>query len=196
MKEKLGASPILFPMPAVLIGTYRDDGAANAMTAAWAAACCAKPPCLGVAVRDSRLTYETLRSRRAFTVCVPPAALVREVDYLGIVSGKRAPDKLERAGLDSERGSEVDAPALLGCPVVAECELRGELELGSHTWFAGEVKQVQVDRELLREDGTIDVQRLDPLGYATSERLYRRVGEALGSAYSIGRALDEDTSGE
>ena len=35
MKKDFGAQTWLYPMPVLMIGTYDDDGRANAMTAAW-----------------------------------------------------------------------------------------------------------------------------------------------------------------
>ena len=35
MKKNLGAAPMLFPQPVLIIGTYDEEGKANAMNAAW-----------------------------------------------------------------------------------------------------------------------------------------------------------------
>jgi flavin reductase (DIM6/NTAB) family NADH-FMN oxidoreductase RutF len=192
MKKKLGASPIVFPLPAVLVATYDDDGTPNAMTAAWAASCCHEPPCVGVAVRENRLTYANIQARRAFTINIPSTGLAKQVDYLGTVSGKRQPDKLARIGLGTERCPTADAPLIAACPVAVECELFGQLEIGSHTWFVGRVLEVHVDEAVLADDGKIDVARLDPLAYATSARSYHALGESLGRAYRIGKELKAD----
>ncbi|MFH2010593.1 MAG: flavin reductase family protein [bacterium] len=189
MKKRLGASPTVLPLPAVLVATYGDDGTPNAMTAAWAASCCHEPPCVGVAVRKNRLTHANLVARGAFTLNVPPTALAREVDYLGIVSGAREPDKLARLGLETERCPTADAPLIVGCPVNVECRLVHRLELGTHTWFVGEVLDVHVDTEHVREDGSIDVAGVDPLVYATSSRSYHALGAAVGRAFHIGKEL-------
>jgi len=187
MKKTLGPAPILLPMPAVLIGTYDDDGTPNAMTAAWASACCHSPPCLGVAIRAGRLTHSNILATGAFTVNVPGTALARQVDYLGIVSGRQRPDKLAAVGLESARGAAVNAPVITACPVNAECRLFKSVELGSHTWFVGEVLEVQADEQVLRGDGKIDVGKLDPLAYLTSAADYWSLGAAVGAAYSIGK---------
>jgi flavin reductase (DIM6/NTAB) family NADH-FMN oxidoreductase RutF len=179
----------LFPMPAVLVGTYGEDGIPNAMTAAWTSACCQSPPCLGVAVRKSRLTFDNIVARSAFTINVPSVGLVKEVDYLGIISGKKRPDKLERIGVAVVRAREVDAPLLTDCPVCVECRLVQSLEIGSHTWFAGEVVQVHADEEIVGEDGKIDVAKLDPLAYCTSAGEYWSMGLPVGDAYEVGKQL-------
>lgn len=189
MKRNLGPSPMLFPMPAVLVGTYSGDGVPNAMTAAWVAACSHDPPCLGVAVRSNRLTHRNIDERGAFTVNVPGAELAVEVDYLGLVSGRQVPDKLARAGLEVSRATLVDAPVIERCAVVVECRLHSRMAVGSHTWFVGEVMEVRADEAVLREDGKVDATRLDPLAYLTSETRYRRMGGELGPAFEIGKRL-------
>jgi len=187
MRKRLGASPLIIPMPAVLVGTYDDDGTPNAMTAGWASACCHTPPCLGVAVRDSRRTFANIRARRAFTINIAPAEMAADVDYLGIVSGHAVPDKLARVGLETERAAIVDAPIVLRCPIAIECRLAHALPLGTHTWFVGEVVEVQAEERVIGADGLVDIEALDPLAYATSVGEYRGIGRALGRAYKIGK---------
>ena len=189
MKTKLGPQTMLFPMPAVLVGTYGEDGRPNAMTAAWAAICCMKPICAGVAVRDMRYTFANIDRTGAFTINVPRATQAAEVDYLGIVSGAKVPDKMEVAGMETEKGAEVDAPILVGCPVNLECQLTERTVLGTHTWFVGEVVEVHADSGLVGEKGKLDIAALDPLIYVTNASEYRRLGEVVGHAYSIGKSL-------
>ena len=189
MKVKLGAKPLIAPMPALLVGSYSDDGTANAMTAAWAAVCCHNPVAVGVAVRQSRKTYANIHGKKAFTLNVPSTSLAEAVDYLGIVSGSNEPHKLEVARLETEKASSVDAPIVKPCPINIECRLTSTTELGSHTWFVGEVIEVQVSSEVLDSSGAIDSKSLDPLVYLTTDSQYHAVGEAVGKAFSMGKKL-------
>lgn len=185
--RNLGVRPLVLPLPAVLVATWNVDGTANAMTAAWATSCCQEPPCAGVAVRGIRLTHENLVHRGAFTLAVPPTRLARQVDYLGLVSGKREPDKLERLGLRTAPGPAADAPLLLDCPVNVACRLLHRLDLGTHTWFVGQVVEIHADPACVREDGTLDIAAVDPLAYASSASTYHGLGPALGRAFSLGK---------
>lgn len=189
MKRKMGAIPMIFPMPALLVGTYDDEGRPNAMTAAWAAICSREPPSAGVAVQQKRKTRTNLLARRAFTLNVPRAGSAAEVDYLGMVSGKREPDKLERVDLESRRGDTVEAPLLSACPVNVECALREQVELGSHSWIIGEILEVHVDEELIDADGKVDVEGLDPLIFCTSRQSYYRLGEKVARAFDVGKTF-------
>ena len=192
MKKKVGPKSMLFPMPALLVGTYSQDGTPNAMTAAWAAACCHKPPCLGVAVNRVRLTFDNIQRTGAFTLNVPRTSQAAEVDYLGIVSGKKKPAKLAEIGMETTGGSKVDAPIINSCPVNVECRLVGSLELGGHLWFAGEVMEIHVDEACLDDSGKVDVELIDPLTYVTSSSDYRGIGGLVAKAYKAGKTLIRD----
>lgn len=189
MKKTLGPSPTIYPMPALLVGTYSDDGLPNAMATAWAGACSAEPPCVGVAIRPNRRTHHNIQARRAFTVNVPSVALAAKVDYLGIVSGNDEPNKLARAGISTAPGNHIDAPLVLDCPINLECRLAHSVDLNCHVYFIGEVIEVHCDESLVGADGKIDVAALAPLVYCTSVREYWGLGEPVGKAYSIGKSL-------
>lgn len=67
MRKDLGAKPYLFPQPVMIIGTYDENGKANAMNAAWG----------GIVGRNEIIidlsnhkTTENLLETRAFTVSV------------------------------------------------------------------------------------------------------------------------------
>ena len=193
MKKKLGPVPLLYPMPALLVGTFNEDGTPNAMTAAWAGICCQRPPCLGVAIRQNRLTLQNIDARRAFTINIPPVELVTEVDYLGLVSGKEEPDKIHLANLEAIPGDVADAPILTDCPINIECEGRNKLIIGSHAWVIGEIVEVHIDEEILDRQGKVDAEALDPLIYCTSTRTYHCLGEQVGRAFFQGLEIKKKT---
>lgn len=189
MKKKLGPTPMIYPMPALLVGTTNDDGTANAMTAAWTSICCHRPPCAGVAIRHNRLTYRNLLAQGAFTLNVPRTSAAAKVDFLGIVSGAKDPEKLDRAGLEVAAGSVVKAPILLDCPVNVECKLKEKVDLGTHVFVIGEIMEVHVDETLLDETGKVDVTALDPLVFCTSSQTYHSLGGEVARAFHVGKAL-------
>ncbi len=192
MKKQLGPKPMIMPMPALLVGTYAEDGTPNAMTAAWTAVCCQKPICVGVAVRHNRFTFNNIEKKKAFTLNIPRATQAAEVDYLGMVSGTNEPNKVDKAGFDTTKGQKVDAPIITPCPINLECALKDKMVLGSHTWFAGEVLEVHVDEELVHENGEVNVSSLDPLIYITSASKYHALGDQVGQAYSVGNKFKKD----
>ena len=79
-------------------------------------------------------------------------------------------------------------------PLVVECALVEVHELGLHTQFIGEVKDVKVDEACLDAEGHVDVGKLDPLAFAPDTGAYFAVGALIGPAYSLGKAFLADAS--
>jgi flavin reductase (DIM6/NTAB) family NADH-FMN oxidoreductase RutF len=183
MKKQLGPKPMILPMPVLLVGTYGEDGTANAMACAWTAVCSHKPLCVGIAVRQSRLTYANLEKKKAFTLNVPNTSQAASVDYLGTVSGAKQPDKLSIANLQTEKGTKVDAPLITSCPVNLECSLVNRMELGSHTWFVGEVMETHVDEAAISPTGDLDISALDPLVFIIPTSQYHALGGKVADAF-------------
>lgn len=185
-KVSLSARTLLYPTPAVLVGSYDAAGVPNLMTAAWAGICCSRPPCVAVSMRKATYSHGSICARKAFTVGVPSVALVEAVDYAGIYSGRDG-NKLAALGLTAIRSELVDAPYADECPLVLECRLAATHELGSHTQFVGEIRDVKADAAALGENGLPSVEKLRPLLYAPGCEAYYAVGELVAKAFSVGR---------
>ena len=188
MKQSLGAKTLIYPSPAVLVGTYDSKGKPNLMCAAWAGICCSSPPCINVSLRKATYTYDGIIKRKAFTVGVPRQSQAKVVDWLGIYSGKNR-DKFVEAGLTPVASEVVDAPYAQEFPLVAECELIFQRELGLHTIFIGEIKDVKADEEVLAENGLPDPVKVDPLSYTPGWGRYFSLGPEVGKAHSMGKNL-------
>ncbi len=186
MKKSLGAQTILYPTPALLVGSYGTEGKANIMTAAWAGICCSKPPCVAVSLRSATLTHGNVSERRAFSVNVPSEQYVKTVDHVGLVSG-RDEDKFAATGLTAVASELVDAPYVNEFPLVLECKLLHVLEIGLHTQFVGEIMDVKAEESVLNEKGKPDPGKLRPIIFSPSIRQYHGLGELLGKAFSMGK---------
>ena len=188
MKKSLGAETLVYPTPVWVVGTFDSDGKPNAMTAAWGGVCCSKPPCVAVSLRTARHTFAAIEKRKAFTISIPSELQAKEADYFGIASGAKA-DKFAATGLTAVRSDLVDAPYVGEFPLVVECKLLHEFELGVHTQFVGEILDVKVDEAVLGEDGFPDVQKLKPMAFAPGANTYFGMDRLLGKAFSIGKGL-------
>jgi flavin reductase (DIM6/NTAB) family NADH-FMN oxidoreductase RutF len=186
MKESLGAKPLLFPTPVLVIGTYDAHGKPNVMTASWGGICCSAPPCVAVSLRRATYTYGSLHQRRAFTISIPSQDHVRHADFFGLVSGRES-DKLAAAGLTPVRSEVVDAPYVKEFPLVIECRLTHEFDLGLHTQFVGEVMAVKADEAVLTADGMVDILKLKPLVFAPDSQGYYGIGSFVAQAFSVGK---------
>jgi flavin reductase (DIM6/NTAB) family NADH-FMN oxidoreductase RutF len=190
MKRSLGAQTIAYPTPTWVLCTYDARGRANAMTAAWGGICCSEPPCIGVSLRKSRHSYESIQQRKAFTVCMPSETHVREVDYLGLATGQEV-DKFAVAGLTAVRSELVDAPYVAEFPVILECRLVRAVELGVHTQFIGQIIDVKVDESVLDGQGVPLVEKLKPIVFAPGSQTYHGLGPTIAQAFLAGKAIKE-----
>jgi flavin reductase (DIM6/NTAB) family NADH-FMN oxidoreductase RutF len=188
MKKSLGAKTILYPTPVLVVGSYDAEGRANAMTAAWGGVACSKPPCVSVSLRAATASHGNIMARKAFTISLPGEDDAAYADYFGLVSG-RDHDKFEATGLTAVRSELVDAPYVGEFPLVLECAVVGVHELGLHTQFIGEIKDVKIEDALLGPDGRVDLARLKPIVFAMDPGSYFAIGALVGKAYSIGKAV-------
>jgi flavin reductase (DIM6/NTAB) family NADH-FMN oxidoreductase RutF len=188
MKKSLGAKTILYPTPIMLVGTYDASGRPNIMTAAWGGICCSSPPCVAVSLRKATYTYGNIAQQGGFTLSIPSDQYAVQADYCGMVSGKKA-DKFAETGLTPVRSALVNAPYIEELPLVLECKLVHQIELGLHTLFVGEILDVKANEDVLDDKGVPDVEKLRPFFYAPEANAYYGTGKRLGDAFSIGQAV-------
>jgi flavin reductase (DIM6/NTAB) family NADH-FMN oxidoreductase RutF len=188
VKQSLGAKTLLYPTPVLVVGTYFADGRPNVMTAAWGGIACSKPPCISVSLRAATATHGNIVARKAFTISLPSREQAAAADYFGLVSGRKL-DKFAATGLTPVEAELVDAPYVAEFPLVVECALVEVHELGLHTQFIGEVKDVKVDEACLDAEGHVDVGKLDPLAFAPDTGAYFALRALIGPAYSLGKAF-------
>ena len=187
MKKSLGAKTLLLPTPVWIVGTYDEGGKPNAAAVAWGGICCSKPPCVGVSLRAATLTHGNITRRKAFTVNVPSVAQAREADYFGLASGRDV-DKFAATGLTAVKSDLVDAPYIAEFPLVAECKLYKTIELGLHTQFVGEIVDVKADESVIDGDSA-NIERVRPFVYNTHRRVYYAIGDVVGPAFEMGKAI-------
>lgn len=188
MKTSIGPKTILYPAPALVVGTYDREGKPNVMTAAWGGICCSSPPCVTVSLRKATYTYDNIREQKAYTLSIPSEKYVRETDYFGMVSGKDE-DKFASTGFTPVRSELVNAPYVGEFPLVLECGLLHTFEIGLHTQFIGEILDVKADQDVLGTDGLPDMGKVKPVVFGLGVRSYFGIGDFLGEAFSIGKEI-------
>lgn len=185
MRMNFGIKPWMYPMPVLIIGTYNEDGVANAMNAAWGGIVGADK--IAICVDLSHKTTENIKARKAFTVSFADAAHVVEADYVGIVSGNDIPDKLDKAGLHTYKSELVDAPIIEEFPMTLECEVESyddETEI-----LIGRILNVSADESILDEDGNVDPAKFGPITFDPVNNTYVKLGEVVGAAFSDGAKI-------
>jgi flavin reductase (DIM6/NTAB) family NADH-FMN oxidoreductase RutF len=188
MKTSLGAKTLVYPTPVFVVGTYDKEGKPNVMTASWGGICCSQPPCVAVSLRKATYTHGNILARKAFTISIPSENYVKQTDYFGLVSG-RSVDKFAATQLTPVRSELVDAPYVKEFSLIVECKLAHVIELGLHTQFVGEVKDVKAEDSVMANGGLVDIKRVKPLAFTPDTQAYYGIGDLIAHAFSVGQGI-------
>lgn len=187
MRKNLGAKAILYPMPVFIIGTYDEDGKPNAMNAAWGGI--SEETEISICVDDGHKTAKNVVKTGAFTVSIADVENVVACDYVGIVSGNKEPDKIEKVGWHVTKSEFVDAPLFDELPMALECKLKSYDKETCR--MVGEIVNVCVDEKILGADGKVDLEKFIPITYDPIHNTYRKIGDVVGKAFSDGLKLHD-----
>lgn len=187
-KTKIGATTLIYPMPATLVGAD-VDGKPNFLAIAWCGVACSQPPMVSVALQPRRYTLKGIRQHMAFSVNIPSVDLVKEADYCGIRSGAKV-DKVAACNFRIFYGKVEGAPMIEQCPVNLECRVVQMLELGSHWLIVGRIEETHVSDECLT-DGRPDVEKVRPFVFIPgTPSLYQAFGEVIARAFNVGMEIE------
>lgn len=184
MRKDFGTKSWFYPLPVLIIGTYDENGKADAMNAAWGGLYDANM--VELCLSAGHKTTQNIKAKGAFTVSFADAAHVAACDYVGLVSANNTPDKMEKAGFTTEKSAFVDAPIICELPMALECRLVKVTEDGN---IIGEIVNVNADESILGEDGMIDAAKLQAISFDPVHNDYLVLGEKVGKAFSDGNAL-------
>ena len=120
MRTKLNITEGIFPMPALMIGTYSEDGSVNVMNAALGTM--QERDIVALNLTETHKTVQNIKAQGGFTVSIADAAHMVEADYFGVESGNRVTDKFARSGLTASKAETVDAPVINEFPICLECQ--------------------------------------------------------------------------
>ena len=123
---------------------------------------CIEPPMLGIAIGHSRHSHKIISRSDGFVVNCPSEDQVDILDYCGSVSGREI-DKFAACGLTSFPSTKISSPGILEFPLNIECAIRKSVELGSHSFFFGEIAAIHCDKSILDNEGKIDKQKFRPM---------------------------------
>ena len=182
MRKNFGAKPCVYPMPVFIIGTYDESDIPNAMNAAWGGI--TEENEITICVSDDHKTTKNFLYSGAFTVSIPDADAVVAADYVGIATGNKVENKVEKAGWHAVKSELVNAPLFLELPMALECKVKS---YDAETCrLVGEIVNVSIDERILGEDGKIDLNKFKPITYDPVHHTYRTLSEPVGKAFSDG----------
>lgn len=183
-KVKMGAHPMLWPHPTVLVGAD-VDGKPDFAAVAWTGVAAGTPPAIAIALQHVRYSLKGIRQNLAFSVNIPSRELVKETDYCGLISGAKT-DKVRDCNFKVFYGKTAGAPLIEQCPINIECEVLHIINLGSHALVIGKVVETHVSEDCLT-DGQPDVAKVKPFAFIPAK--YYAIGEAFADAFSVGREI-------
>ena len=185
MRKNFGAKTWLYPMPVLIVGTYDENGTPNAMNAAWGGIY--DTNMVMVCLADDHKTTENIKKTGAFTISFATSKTVEACDYVGIVSGNKETNKIEKAGWHVIKSEIVNAPLFDDLPMALECKLISYDEETCR--LVGEIVNVCADERILDENGKIDLNKFSPITYDPVHHTYRKIGDVVGKAFSDGLDL-------
>ena len=167
ISDSIGAFYHHYPRVAAVVTAHAGDRD-NAMTAAWHTPVSFKPPLYGVAVLPTRFTYELIAESRQFGINFLPDTKADLVAAIGGSKGSEI-DKFQIFKIVRDNPEKIAVPILKDAYAAYECQLVDDRPYGDHRLLVGEVTAVHYLGEAFMEDGTLDLEKVNPVLYMGSE---------------------------
>ena len=174
----------LFPMPVVLIGSMLKSKV-NFQPVSWISRVNHTPPLFGLVVGRGRHTKLCIDENRVFSINIPDVSLIEKTDYCGLISGGKV-DKSEVFNIFY--GTLDKAPFIQECPVCISCSVYDVLEMPSGTFYIGEPQEIFTEEKYMAGDN-LDIKKINPFTLTMPDNHYWAVGEKIGNAWNMGKAL-------
>ena len=152
----------MIPLPVAFVSTISADGIRN--IAPWSCIMPVLRPldpiCLASAKKRDTLT--NIRATGQFVVNLAGVSMVDKVIPTAMRSSPEV-DEFVFAGLDEKPSIAVRPPGIAGCYAWMECELDEELERKTFVLIVGKVLRLEVDDDVMLQDGSLDLKKARPL---------------------------------
>ena len=185
--KSFGQKSWMLPQPVLIIGTYNNDGTTNAMNAAWGGQWDAKEISISM---GAHATTENLNRCEDFTVAFATKDTMVASDFVGIVSAKNDPEKMQKTGWKSIKGEHANAPVFTDFPMTLECRILRKIDESEEGYYiVAEILNILVNEDYLAEDGKPDVEKMQLITYDPIHHGYISLGERVGNAFADGKKL-------
>ena len=185
--KSFGPKPWILPQPVLIIGTFDKNGKPNAMNAAWGGQWDMKEIIISL---GSHATTDNLNENEDFTVAFATVETMVASDYVGIVSGRNTPEKMQKTGWTVEHAPNVNAPVFKEFPMTLECRVKEKIDESETGYYlVAEIVNILCDEKYLAEDGNPDVAQMDLITYDPVHHTYIQLGKTVGKAFSDGKQL-------
>lgn len=185
--KSFAPKPWVAPQPVLIIGAYDKKGVANAMNAAWGGQWDMKEIIISM---GNHTTTENLAINGEFTVAFATSDTLVASDFVGIVSAKNDPKKIEKTGWNIVKAEKVNAPVFTDFPMTLECRISQKInESETGYYLVAEIVNILVDEDYLAEDGNPDIEKMRLISYDPVHHGYLELGGRVGNAFSDGKKL-------
>ena len=185
--KNFGQKAWMLPQPVLIIGTYNNDGTPNAMNAAWGGQWDSKEIMISM---GSHATTENLARCEEFTVAFATKNTMVASDFVGIVSAKNDPEKMQKTGWSAIKAENVNAPVFTEFPMTLECRILRKIdECEEGYYIVAEIVNILVDETYIGEDGKPNVEKMHLITYDPIHHGYVELGKRVGNAFSDGKKL-------
>ena len=124
-------------------------------------------------------------AQAAFIALATPSLL-----YVGIVSAKNDPKKMEKTGWNIKKATMVNAPVFTDFPMTLECRIKEKIDESEEGYYiVAEIVNILVDENYLAEDGKPDMEKMELIVFDPIHHGYIELGKTIGKAFSDGKAL-------
>ena len=187
---KIPVSPrdAVVPRTPVLIGSMAGERA-NFITAVTVGWICFDT--IAVSLGREQFSTECIRENMVFSVNFPTVALVEQLDYCGMNSGRN----IDKSQLFTVHCNTLEkAPMIAECPVTFSCNVSQIIEKPKHAVFMGEIVDSLVHESCMAE-GMADVQCTQPLLFSRipgegRSGAYYSLGKTVGKAWDAGKRIN------
>ena len=185
--KNFGPKAWMLPQPVLIIGTYNEDGTPNAMNAAWGGQWDMKEIMISM---GAHATTENLDRCPDFTVAFATRDTMVAADFVGIVSAKNDPAKMQKAGWTAVKSEYVNAPVFTDFPLTLECRIVKKIDVSDEGYYiVAEIVNIVVDEQYLSADGKPDIDKMTLITYNPINHAYHALGVQVGKAFSDGKVL-------
>jgi len=187
MQKPDKTSPVFFTQQVFLIGTYNEDGSENFSPISWVSYTYGQPSCLILSMNGEKQTKKNFERTGQLSATVVTPELMRFMEVCGSKMHKERYYDKEKPQI--MKGKLLNVPLIAGSKWSYECQLYHTVQVGDTTTYFAEIKNINVDDEVLKLD-FIDLRQINPVVYSPSN--YFLIGRHLGKIGDYAGALVND----
>ena len=185
--KSFDSKPWILPQPVLIIGTFDKNGKPNAMNAAWGGQWDMHEIIISL---GSHATTDNLSVNPEFTVAFATVETMVAADYVGIISGRNTPEKMDKTGWTIEQAPDVNAPLFKDFPMTLECRVKEKIDESETGYYlVGEIVKILCDEQYLDSDGMPNIEKMKLITYNPIHHTYIQMGKTVGKAFSDGKQL-------